>query len=56
MEKTGLKLTEKKLSSLSKMYTATDIMGDKIFRAAKNFVNPETSFLEMLKFQKFLEI
>ncbi len=54
MEKTGLKLTEKKLSSLSKMYTSTDIMGDKIFRAAKNFVNPETSFFRNAEVSEIL--
>ena len=54
MEKTGLKLTEKKLSSLSKMYTSADIMGDKIFRAAKNFVNPETSFFRNAEVSELL--
>ena len=54
IEKTGLNLDEKKLSSLSKSYTISDIMGDNIFKVAKNFVNPETSFFRNMEVSELL--
>ena len=54
IEKTGLNLGEKKLSSLSKIYTTADFMGNNIFKVAKHFVNPETSFFRNMEVSELL--
>ena len=55
IEKTGLKLSEQKLLSLSRNYSVEDLLGDKIFRVAKNFVNPETSFFRNMEVVSLLK-
>ena len=54
-EKTGLKLSEQKLLSLSKNYSVEDFLDNKIFKMAKTLVNPETSFFRNLEVAELLK-
>ena len=54
-EKTGLRLSEEKLSSLSKIYKVKDFTGEKLFEMANNLVNPETSFFRNMEIANLLK-
>ena len=54
-EKTGLRLSEEKLSSLSKIYKVEDFTGEKLFEMANNLVNPETSFFRNMEIANLLK-
>ena len=54
-EKTGLRLSEEKLLSLSKIYKVEDFTGEKLFEMANNLVNPETSFFRNMEIANLLK-
>ena len=54
-EKTGLRLSEEKLLSLSKIYKVEDFAGEKLFEMANNLVNPETSFFRNMEIANLLK-